>query len=267
MRTRLLLPFLTGILSAATALCGDLLENAVPSSFWNRRADAAGSVRGYVEWKDRCREEASDWDRTDYWSAIAVSPITRKYAAGCEYLSVDLAERAAREKCNAPDAQVAIACGNGWCALALGGQKTGEDFGWGAGWGADQQSAEKFAFEAAVKQGLSSPKVVYSIYSREPRTGGAIAFSESTGHWGYSTGGGRHAPHMAIRYCNAPDARIIAQGSDCWLALALGDDKRAYGTGCAGNRMDAESNALEACGRKTKNAKVVLSFCANGVAP
>jgi hypothetical protein len=70
---------------------------------------------------------------------------------------------------------------------------------------------------------------------------------------------------MAIQYCKAPDAKIIAQESDCWLALATGDDKSAYGWGFAGNRIDAESNALEACSKRTKNAKIVLSFCTNGV--
>jgi hypothetical protein len=194
MKTRHLRITVMGALVAARAFCTDLIENAVPSSFWNRRADVDGPVKGYVEWKDRYRRDASDRDKTDYWAAIAVSPSTHKYAASCEDSSFDLAERAAREKCNAPDARATIVCGNGWCALALDEQKTGKDFGWGVGWGADQQSAEKFALEAAIQQGLSKAKVVYSVDAREPKTGGAIAFSDSTGRWGYSTGGGRHAP-------------------------------------------------------------------------
>ena len=36
-------------------------------------------------------------------------------------------------------------------------------------------------------------------------------------------------------------------------------------TGYAGNRIDAEKHALEECGKRTKNAKVVVSFCTNGV--
>jgi hypothetical protein len=48
------------------------------------------------------------------------------------------------------------------------------------------------------------------------------------------------------------------------MALALGDDKSAYGY--AGNRIDAEHNALEECRQRTRNAKIALSFCTNGVA-
>jgi hypothetical protein len=265
MKTGFMLIILMGILLAPTAFCGDLIENAVPSSFWNRRADVDGPVKGYVEWKDRYREDATDWDKTDYWAAIAVSPGTGKYAASCEWLSFDVAERVARDKCDASDARPVVVCANGWCALALGDQKPGKDFGWGVGWGPDQKSAERFALEAAITQGVPRAKVVYSIYAREPQSGGAIAFSESTGRWGYSTGGGREAPYRAIQYCNAPDAKIIAQESDCWLALALGDDKSVYGWGSAGNRSDAERNALEACSRRTKNAKIAVSFCANGM--
>jgi hypothetical protein len=60
---------------------------------------------------------------------------------------------------------------------------------------------------------------------------------------------------------------VIAQAVDCWMALALGDDKSAYGWGHAGNRTEAESFALENCAKRTKNAKVVLSFATNGAAP
>lgn len=265
MNAKLLPAISLGMLSAVAAVGGSLIDQAVPADVWNRRAATDGPAHGYVEWKERNRPDASDWDKTDYWAAIAISPATGKYAASCEYLSFDVASRAARDKCNAPDARTVVRCGNGWCALALGDKKAGKDFGWGVGWGPDQRSAEKFALEGAVKQGLTKPRVVYSIDSREPRTGGAIAYSESTGRWGYSTGGGRHAPYTALQNCKAPDARIIAQESDCWLALALGDDKGAYGWGSAGNRADAEQNALKTCGERTKNPKIAVSFCSNGV--
>jgi hypothetical protein len=271
MKASLFLAILTSLLWVSGAFCAEgkptksLIDDAVPASFWNRRAATDGPVKGYIEWKDRNRSDASDWDKTDFWAAIAFSPSTGKYASSCEYRPFDLAERAAREKCNAPDARTVVLCGNGWCALALGDQKMGKDFGWGVGWGPDQRSAEKFALEAARKQGLPGAKVVYSINSREPQTGGAIAFSESTGRWGYSTGGGRHAPYMALQNCKAPDAKIIAQKADGWMALAVGDDKGAYGWGYAGNRADAERNALEAGRKRTKNAKIAFSFCTNGV--
>jgi hypothetical protein len=273
MKTKVLLTTLTGILLVAGAFCADdrpvkksLIDDAVPSSFWNRRAATDGPVKGYVEWKDRYRSGATEWDKTDFWAAIAISPSTGKYASSCEYRPFDLAERAAREKCNAPDARAVVLCGNGWCALALGDEKPGKDFGWGVGWAAEREKAERFALESARERKLPGAKVVYSIYSREPRTGGAIAYSESTGNWGYSTGGGRHAPYMALQNCKAPDAKIIAQKDDCWMALALGDDKSVYGWGYAGNRADAERNALEQCRQRAKNPKIAFSFCTNGVA-
>ena len=195
------------------------------------------------------------------------SPFRRrrgKYASSVEWTSQDNADRQAREKCNAKDAKAVVLCCNGWCSLALGKDSDG-DIGWGVGWGNDQDTAEKNALDAAKDEKLVDPKVVYSIMAREPRTGGAIAFSESTGNWAYSTGGGRSAPYRALQNCKGPDAKIIAQESDCWMALALGDDKGIYGWGYAGNKADAEKNALDDCGKRTKNAKIAASFATNGV--
>jgi len=271
MTAKVLLATLVSVIVAWHAFCADdkpkksILDDPVPASFWNRRPAKDGPLKGYAEWKDRYRSDASEWDKTDFWAAIAISPSTGKYASSCEDRFFDLAERAAREKCNAPDARVVVLCANGWCALALGDEKPGKDFGWGVGWGPDQKSAERFALEGARERKLHGAKVVYSIYSREPQRGGAIAYSQSTGSWGYSPGGGLHAPYMALKNCKASDAKIIAQKSDCWMALALGDDKRAYGCGWAGNRADAERFALEACRERTKNAKIAFSFCTNGV--
>ena len=118
--------------------------------------------------------------------------------------------------------------------------------------------------EGARNRNVSEAKVVYSINSREMRSGGAIAYSESTGNWGYATGG-RSGEYNALKNCKAEDAKVIALQYDCWLALALGDEKGVYGWGHAGNRADAESFALENCGKRTKNAKIVVSFCSNGV--
>ncbi len=224
-----------------------------------------GPVVGVVQWEPGLRPDANDWDKTDYWSGIAVSPSTGKYAASCEWMNRDNASRQAREKCNATDARAVVLCCNGWCALALSKKEEGKDIGWGVGWGPDQRAAEKYALQGARDQGWSDAKVVYCINSREMRTGGAIAYSESTGNWGYNTGGGRSSTYNALRRCDAPDAKIIAQQSDCWLALALGDDKSVYGWGHAGNRADAERSALEECSKRTKNAKIAVSFCTNGV--
>lgn len=249
---------MTGTRHFLTALA--LLLVATPAS---HAADAP--VRGVVVWEEGQRRDANDWDKTDFWAAIALSPSTGKYGASCEWRSEVNASRDAREKCNARDAQSVVLCCNGWCALALGEQKPGKDVGWGVGWGPNQKTAERFALEGARDQGLAGAKVVFSINAREMRSGAAIAYSESTGSWGYACGGGRSAAYNALQRCKAPDAKIIAQKADCWMALALGDDKGAYGWGHAGNRADAERFALENCRKQTGNAKVVVSFCTNGV--
>ncbi len=237
-----------------------LLLIASPHTF----CSDAETVVGVVEWEPALLPDATPWDKTDYWAAIAFSPSTGKYASSCEWTTRVNAERESRKKCNAPDAKIVVLCCNGWSALALGNQKSGKNFGWGVGWGPDQQTAERFALESAMEQGLPAAKVVYSINSREMKLGGAIAFSESTGNWGYATGGGRSAPYQALQYCNAPDAKIIAQEFDCWMALAIGDNN-IYGWGYAGNAADAQHFALEECNKRTTNAKIVLSFCTNGV--
>jgi hypothetical protein len=228
-------------------------------------AEDDGPVVGIVRWEPGERRDANSWDKTDYWAGIAFSPSTGKYGASCEWMARENASRQAREKCNASDARAVVLCCNGWCALATSSTKTGKEYGWGVGWGADRATAEKFALEGARDQGLTDAKVVFAINAREMRTGGAIAYSQSTGEWGWATGGARSAAYNALKNCKAADAKVIAQKSDCWMALALGDDKTAYGWGYAGNRADAEKHALEDCKKRTTNVKIVVSFCTNGV--
>jgi len=250
MKIKFLLITLTGMLLAARAFCAD-----------------DGPVVGVVEWEPALRREATDYDKTDFWAAIAFSPSTGKYGSTCEWTSRVNAERVARESCNSADAQVVVLCCNGWCALALGKTTGTEKSAWGVGWGPDRERAERFALESA-RQRMSEAKVVYSINSREMRVSGVIAYSPSTGKWGYSCGYGRSDVTRALQFCEDPDAKIfVGKNVCCWMALALGDDKSAYGWGYAGNRADAERNALEECRQRTKNAKVAVSFCTNGVVP
>lgn len=91
-----------------------LIDDTVPASFWKRRAAVDRSLKGHVERKDRYRSDATDWDKTDFGAAIAISPSTGKYASSCESRPFDLGGRAAREKCNAPDA-------GWWCFVATAG--------------------------------------------------------------------------------------------------------------------------------------------------
>ncbi len=255
-----------GLLAGLGRAAQSLIDRAVPPGFGQRRADDAdGPLKGLCEWPDRYKPFASTRDMKDYWGAIAISPSTGKYASSCEYKPFDLADRAAREKCNAPDARTVVLCGNGWCALALGDDKPGPDFRWGVGWAPDQRTAERNALEGARARGIGNPRVVHSIFSREARTGGAIVYSESTGCWAWATGGALNAPYKARQYCTMADAKVVVYREDGWLAFALGDDKKAYGWAFAGNRADAEKGALDAGRARTTNAKIVCCFCTNGV--
>ena len=243
MKTRILLAALTGMLLAAQGFCDD-----------------DEPLVGIVTWEPGLRRDATDYDKTDYWCAIAYSPSTGKYGATSEWSNRDNADRCARENCNAPDARLVVLCCNGWCALALG--KTPGL--WGVGWAPDQDTADRFALQSAREQ-VNDAKVVYSINAREMRTSGVIAYSTTTGRWGYSCGYGRADETRAVNACGAPDAKIVSEHKIGWMALAVSDDdKSAYGWGWAGNRADAENNALEQCRKLTQNAKIAVSFCTNG---
>jgi hypothetical protein len=219
----------------------------------------ADPVVGVVEWEPGLPRDANQEDKSDYWAGIAYSSSTGKFGSSCKWTSRENASRVARENCNARDAQCIVLCCNGWCAIALGDNKK-----YGVGWGADRAVAERYALSSCQQQ-TSNAKVVFSINSREMRTSGAIAYSTTTGAWGYATGGGRTAQQRAINLSKDASAKVIAVKFDCWMALAVGDDKSAYGFGYAGNRVDAERHAMEECGKRTKNAKIVVSFCTNGV--
>lgn len=218
-----------------------------------------GPVVGTVIWKPGLERDANSYDKTDFWAAIAYSPATGKFGASCNWTADINASRSARERCNASDARTVVMCNNGWCALALGEDREK----WGVGWGEDRQTAEKFALQSA-RERTRNPKVVFSINAREIRFWGAIAYSESTGDFGYATGGGRSSQFAALKNCKASDAKVLLTKYDCWMALAVGDD-RIFGHGFSGNRADAEKNALDECARRTKNGKIVVSFCSNGV--
>jgi hypothetical protein len=232
------------------AFCASICTNA--------RADDDAPLRGTVVWKPGLERDASSYDKTDFWPAIAYSPSTGKFGASCHCTADVNASRDAREKCNAPDARTVVMCGNGWCALGLGDDRER----WGVGWSEDRPSAEKFALQNAAAR-THNAKVVFSINAREMRLWGAIAYSESTGAFGYANGGAQSSQFAALKNCKTLDAKVLVTKCDCWLALAVGDDK-IYGYGFAGNRADAERNALDECGKRTKNGKLKVSFCTNG---
>jgi hypothetical protein len=78
-------------------------------------------VEGFFEWmKGVSYEFLSDYDKTDYWAAIAYSPSTGRYGTASELRGRDTALRMAKDNCGAADARPVVLVGNGWCALAIG---------------------------------------------------------------------------------------------------------------------------------------------------
>ncbi len=218
-----------------------------------------GPLVGTFVWKPGQERDANSYDKTDYWSAIAYSPATGKFGASCNWTADINASREARDNCNTADAHTVVMVSNGWCALALGDDREK----WGVGFGEDRTTAEKFALQNLAER-TRNAKVAFSINAREMKLYGAIAYSKSTGDFGYATGGGRSSQYAALKNCKAADAEVLVTKYDCWLALAVGDDK-IFGYGFAGNRADAEWHALDACAKRTKNGKIKVSFCSNGV--
>lgn len=92
----------------------------------------------------------------------------------------------------------------------------------------------------------------------------AIAFSQSTGRWGYSSGFSAevNARRQSLKNCVAKDCKVVLMVGNGYAALALGDDTSAYGFGHS--KTDQGANvarrfALDACAKRTRNCKVVVS--------
>ncbi len=76
----------------------------------------------------------------------------------------------------------------------------------------------------------------------------AIAYSPSTGAYGYAYGKGCEvdADSTALCYCKAPDAQILVSCVNSSAALAVGDNG-VYGYAHADCRADAERLAKQYC--------------------
>jgi uncharacterized low-complexity protein len=81
------------------------------------------------------------------YAAIAYSPGTGKYAYASDHRSRKAAEKAALGKCGADDATIACWVNHGFCALALGSDKSC----WGAGWEYGNGANNLRAKEKAMK--------------------------------------------------------------------------------------------------------------------
>jgi hypothetical protein len=98
----------------------------------------------------------------------------------------------------------------------------------------------------------------------------AIAYSPSTGKYRYAHNynSRRAAEDAAVTALGADDAKIVCWTSEGFCALALGDDKSAYGVGwrfgAGASNTDAMKEALKNCNARTTNARVVVCLSTDG---
>lgn len=94
---------------------------------------------------------------------------------------------------------------------------------------------------------------------------GAIAYSSSTGRYGYSYNHATlaKAEADAERRCGVRDCRIVVSGSNTYLALARGRNY-AWGSGRNESKNDAVREALDRCGGHTSDYHLQIAFHTNG---
>jgi hypothetical protein len=98
----------------------------------------------------------------------------------------------------------------------------------------------------------------------------AVAYSPSTGDFRYAYGYGDRddAEQAALEGFHAKDARIVCWVNNGFCALALGDDKSAWGVGYeygdAASNTEAMGTAMEECRKRTKGAHIVLCLSSDG---
>jgi hypothetical protein len=92
----------------------------------------------------------------DSYAAIAYSPKTAKIGVGYNYGTRAEAEKQALKQCDAEDARIVTWVNNGFCALALGDDKSVWGVGWSYGDGASTREAKSFALEECDKRTKNS---------------------------------------------------------------------------------------------------------------
>ena len=94
--------------------------------------------------------------RGDTYAAIAYSPATGNYGYAYNHGSRSSAEAAALRNCNGDDARIVTWVHNGFCALALGDDRSKWGVGWSFGDGATNTYARRRALQECAKQTTNS---------------------------------------------------------------------------------------------------------------
>lgn len=219
-------------------------------------------------------------------AAIAYSPATGKYGIAYNCPDKASAEKSAIADCGADDALLACWVEKGFCALALGADKSCWGAGWSYGDGASTNAARQFALDdcrtrttgAHIETYLSSDGQVLWKRSLKPGGGGqiwvspdtfaAVAYSPATGRYGiaYDRLSRKSAEKEALSKCAGEDARIVCWVNKGFCALALGHDKAHWGSGWSDeNDTKAKQAALADYQAKTSGAAhIEVSMSSDG---
>jgi len=100
----------------------------------------------------------------------------------------------------------------------------------------------------------------------------AVAFSKSTGKYGYAWNyGSRYAAECAaLARCPARDARIVAWVKGGWLAVALGENNAygyGYSYGVGATNSEAKRRAVAECRQQSKRVTTLICLCSGDYPP
>lgn len=106
----------------------------------------------------------------------------------------------------------------------------------------------------------------------DSNTHAAIAFSKSTGKYGYAYNyGSRYsAEQAALSRCKESDAKIVGWVKYGWLVLFVGDNNShgvAWEWGDGADRKVAYDRAKANCEKHTKKFKAIVILCSGDVDP
>jgi len=176
-------------------------------------------------------------------------------------------------QCGEEDAQIVCWVEKGFCALALGSDKSSWGAGWSYGSGAGSDKAMRSALNSCRKKTTGAHIEVYLssdgqvVWKRvlggqgkqeiwvSPDTFAAIAYSPATEKYGlaYDHLSRQSAEKEALSNCGAEDARIVVWVNRGFCALAVcGAGQAIRGVGWSGNSdTEAKEAAIEDCRKKT----------------
>ncbi len=96
----------------------------------------------------------------------------------------------------------------------------------------------------------------------------SIAYSQSTGKIGFSAGRARTkdaADSLAIRSCDAADAKVWMWARDQWVAIAVVEGHRgSAGFGRGRSADEAQRRALEECSERASGHPYRVALCVHG---